>query len=1408
MDFKDIEHKYKLDFNGLAAILKEKHIVLKLDHLNDIPNEWIPLVEESLGLVTSKKQEKETKNSEQKGINKKERIKKKKELEARKREAIRKSRIKGSTTIEHPSLSVVKNKSENTFYAYVKFIGPELDHAFIKRINDINSISSLDMRARDDSDFKIIEDCSALQRGQIILCEIKSKKHNVAKISSEILEGTISNNNQAMQFIDWLSFDFPVEMIKIKTFGFQLEDTFVTATLFYHSNSLRLKKLVDKANEKDIISNMEYMILELISKVTVPENIQKYIDVYKTNAPVSNFETLVLSQFKKDLSEPQNFINEEKVNAFVEKWQCIEPSLVTFTNIKHDEYFFIFFEMWIKRKLPLNFWGGHLIESCIKYQSTTNESVDTVLTNVLQKSHLEIVSPELEIYINSEFEIFGFNEFKVLNGLVSASILQNKETLKVQILNKLSRELSFELWLNEENGKFDKELAIEIFPNSNLDLQSRILNELSSFDILPLLPLINEVSDSKIEKKVYETLLISIANQLDFICFDLETNGVVVDQIGWVDHKTNENFFSNTNEIDSGLEEFDACILSTSTIFIGHNIVEWDIPILSKFEVNIPQNQIWDTLLVEAFLSPEFKNYALVTAHNAIDDAKLTRELFLNQFWRILYMQEDKLMYLFSYLPINIVEKIKELKSKKAITWKPLALINSEKRKFFRPQPTPNALVKKLKNRIAALEANNILIVGSDKFKNEILSIENIKFHCNDATNKDLYKLNETKIQEIDDTNAWEKQVLLNYVNYNTSLSQPTFWAQLPISAKIKIENNVDNVLDLFYPNEEIIWSGRNVMYFTIPELLLYQDQLSQLNDINVITVHNDLLSVENKKVLKEVSLDFLMSEIKNDDHIWLKFSGGQSFSELTLEQCEDLEVDIPKPFDNIWIEKVTLNKFNIWGNFNWENLLLTLDISNIEDIQPNAAILKKEQTIISKVSAVETLKNKVIRFNPESLYRSRYWVFQKQLIDQIVNQEKASVLLIQNYDEIEILQNYFSHLKYYIPKQSISIGRRLELLHQNKSTFKLIIEHISQLDRIIQANHVDSLNIIFDSFNLSENYYSALNSSYFKKLNSKRLKRIHETEDDDSENTTIKNDVLNTSKKPVISDTFFLLELLKPKISHIRNLLHYADPNHRLWILDPRCNDFSSLYESWNVSHRTLKIWKDFETYEVAVKEADKHIDSLNPIEDLPIDKERIKKILRQVFLNEFNWRPSQIPYLDLIIEGNKDQLITLPTGEGKSVLFQGPALFKSAFTNRLTIVVTPLKALMEDQVDALWDKGFFGSVDYINSDRSSEVYSIYRAMAGGELSLLFVTPERFRSRSFNNALQMRIQSDGGLEYGVFDEAHCVSQWGHEFRPDYFNCAKRMVKLKKISSNNFPLLLFSATVSEKIYNDFNTIFS
>jgi superfamily II DNA helicase RecQ len=114
-----------------------------------------------------------------------------------------------------------------------------------------------------------------------------------------------------------------------------------------------------------------------------------------------------------------------------------------------------------------------------------------------------------------------------------------------------------------------------------------------------------------------------------------------------------------------------------------------------------------------------------------------------------------------------------------------------------------------------------------------------------------------------------------------------------------------------------------------------------------------------------------------------------------------------------------------------------------------------------------------------------------------------------------------------------------------------------------------------------------------------------------------------------------------------------------------------------------------------------------------------------------------------------------------------------------------------MEDQVKALWKLGFYGSVEYINQDKSHEVQQIYRRLAGGELSLLYITPERFRSGGFIRAFLQRLENDGGLEYAVYDEAHCISQWGHEFRPDYLYSGRAVQRYKDTCQYKFPILPF-----------------
>ncbi len=155
--------------------------------------------------------------------------------------------------------------------------------------------------------------------------------------------------------------------------------------------------------------------------------------------------------------------------------------------------------------------------------------------------------------------------------------------------------------------------------------------------------------------------------------------------------------------------------------------------------------------------------------------------------------------------------------------------------------------------------------------------------------------------------------------------------------------------------------------------------------------------------------------------------------------------------------------------------------------------------------------------------------------------------------------------------------------------------------------------------------------------------------------------------------------------------------------------------------------------------------------------------------------------------ILGGSDALVVMPTGGGKSLCYQLPALMMEG----ITVVVSPLIALMKDQVDALERRGIPAAL--INSTLSlTEQQDRIRRLAAGEYKLVYIAPERFRSRSFLDAL-------GRVTISLFaiDEAHCISQWGHDFRPDYFRLGEVLEKLGRPQ-----VAAFTATATPEVRRD------
>ncbi len=181
----------------------------------------------------------------------------------------------------------------------------------------------------------------------------------------------------------------------------------------------------------------------------------------------------------------------------------------------------------------------------------------------------------------------------------------------------------------------------------------------------------------------------------------------------------------------------------------------------------------------------------------------------------------------------------------------------------------------------------------------------------------------------------------------------------------------------------------------------------------------------------------------------------------------------------------------------------------------------------------------------------------------------------------------------------------------------------------------------------------------------------------------------------------------------------------------------------------------------------------------------QNILDILKQYWGYD-TFRPLQKEIIDSVLDG-KDALALLPTGGGKSICFQVPALAQEG----ICLVISPLIALMKDQVENLKNKGILAAAIYSGMSRGLMVQTL-KNIAHGPYKFLYISPERIETSLFQEYLP-----SFDVNLIAVDEAHCISQWGYDFRPSYLRIAALREQLSHV-----PVLALTASATEEVQKD------
>ena len=1043
---------------------------------------------------------------------------------------------------------------------------------------------------------------------------------------------------------------------------------------------------------------------------------------------------------------------------------------------------------------------------------------DIISNYIINGIDVRHIYPQIGEHLNSlisvnEKEVRSFFNLCINNNNQPAEIISVTSTVKDELyvelfaltanseyLNEIEDFESIPLWLNEQEPSFvsqfllscqksfvddeDKEAIADTLTSINGEKFRDSIIELSEDDQYKILQLCPETYAKDIVVQYFPSTKLfdlfigelwkKLKSQIPYVSFDLESDGDSIKEFAF---RKDEN-----TKVYQGEEQLSTLLraLKHTEIIVGHRIKIWDLgSVLSKkgFESDA---FVWDTLEIEILLNPCRYSYALHTGHTAQEDTELVDQLFWNQLYR-LSKNEPLCGELRDLLPAKINKILDALSQPEFSVF--FSKDSGEDNFYQVLADTDEQIVSRIK-AINEIDSKR-LIIAPKRLWSRIAEYVDLKF---------------VQKQEGIDYMSISKNMLngkpLEDPFLNAILNRFATMSKTPVVANLaqylRINYLSDNLLEE-YVNES---SGK--VDCADMEFLRENNNLKNYEHIWFVGCE-----IENRVNQYSLPTHYSPSDFwQNDSSIPMRL-GASSYIAVNQEERKlNIFDDVPSEAANVWIERTREGKYVVSYNYDFFSILESLNndsegltIETIPWVTDNGNNNSIHLVYSEHGKGFDALQKRV---SATSRYRATYWTYQMALLKEVhfKKDHRPIILLLDDSLEIGNVVSYARTLGFYIPENG-SLVRKLELIEHHDNG--MLVTSKNHFFDIVDWRKDTPYCYVWD--NLAVEKHMMMWNGFKNELNKAFLHDgIEEKEASDAIGST--------------KDTYqSILLSIWPVYEYYYRFIKANSIESTMYVLDSFLEEYHSLSSVWGVSSYGVKqLWNKEDDFNLSLNDSKEFFSDSSSIYENDSDIERAMDVILATLIKTEKvpnpeWTDIQKEILPQILSRQNNYLVSLPTGGGKSVLFQGPALYNSAYTNKLSIVVTPLKALMQDQVKELGEKGFISNVDYLNGDRSyQEVKSIYRKINGGEIAILYVTPERFRSRAFLNALSTRMANDHGLEYMVFDEAHCISQWGMEFRPEYLNVIKKCKEFKDAYGDDMCISMFSATVTDMIYDQINEV--